>query len=241
MSVSSSGRTWARRPLRQAASAVKVASSSSFLRPWPTESTLTRAESFAGTSTTSSPAERSRCERGLPRPLAPSMAHRRSGKRFAHRSNACKPRRFAENSVRSSSSLCSSNTATALVALCGSTPINTFTLIDLLPRRHLPSTPRGGHTDFGMKLEGFGRTSVEPLRHGGHRTSAGLIRANPQSRRQVTTPSVPPDALETRWLQTARSLGAIKQVGHSLRPWAVTERRLRSTDRSLERHHGARG
>jgi hypothetical protein len=63
-----------------------------------------------------------------------------------------------------------------------------------------------GIPTLGMKLEGFERTSVEPHHHGGHRSGAGLIRASPQSGRQVTTPSVPPDALETRWLQTARSL-----------------------------------
>jgi len=58
-SILSSGHTWARCPLRQAASAAKVASSPSFLRQFPTESTLTRAESLGGTSTTSSPAEAS--------------------------------------------------------------------------------------------------------------------------------------------------------------------------------------
>ena len=188
-SILSSGRTRAKRPLRQAASAAKVASSSSFLRPFPTESTLTRAESLGGTSTTSSPEEASLWARVLPRPLAPSTAHRRSGKRLAQCSNTRKPFRSAENSARSSSSPCSSMTATALVALCGSTPIKTFVSMDLPPSRLLATTPRGGHTDFGLEPSRAlrERTSVEPLRHGGHRPGAGLIRASPTSERQVTT------------------------------------------------------
>jgi hypothetical protein len=158
-SIPSSGRTRARRPLRQAASAAKVASSSSFLRPWPMESTLTRAESLGGTSTTSSPPEASLWARVLPRPLAPSMAHRRLGKRAAHRSKARKPLRSAGNSVRSSSSPSSSSAATALVALCGSTPISTFVSMDLLPGR-LPASLRvegiptlgGSPEDFDVPL-----------------------------------------------------------------------------------------
>jgi len=53
-----SGSTTASRPLCEAAKAVARASSPSFLRALPAklESTLTRAESFGGTSTTDSPA-----------------------------------------------------------------------------------------------------------------------------------------------------------------------------------------
>ena len=54
-SEAASGSTGARRPLREAASAVARASTPSFLRALPVESTRTRAESFGGTSTTDSP------------------------------------------------------------------------------------------------------------------------------------------------------------------------------------------
>jgi hypothetical protein len=62
-----SGSTAARRPLREAASAVARASSPSFLRALPVESTRTRAESLGGTSTTDSPVAASLPARCLPR------------------------------------------------------------------------------------------------------------------------------------------------------------------------------
>ena len=65
-----------------------TASASSFLRPWPVDSMRTRAASFAGTSTTSTPSVRSRAVRGAPRPDAPSIAHVGSGHRSAKRRNA---------------------------------------------------------------------------------------------------------------------------------------------------------
>ena len=83
---------------------------------------------------------RCRCQSRRPTPGRPASP--------AHRSSARKPCRSAENSTRSSSSPCSSMTATALVALCGSTPIKTFVFMDLPPSSLLPSAPRGGHTDF---------------------------------------------------------------------------------------------
>ena len=55
-SDAASGSTVASRSLREATRAVARASSSSFLRALPLESTLTLAESFGGTSTTDSPA-----------------------------------------------------------------------------------------------------------------------------------------------------------------------------------------
>jgi hypothetical protein len=55
-SDAASGSTAAKRSLREAASAVATASTRSFLRAFPLESTLTRAESLGGTSTTDSPA-----------------------------------------------------------------------------------------------------------------------------------------------------------------------------------------
>src|SRR5918994_614737 len=79
----------------RAASAVKVASSASFLRALPVESTRTREESLGGTSTTLSPAARSFWARGRPMPPAPSTAQRRSGKRLAHRSRVLCPLRLA--------------------------------------------------------------------------------------------------------------------------------------------------
>jgi integrase len=75
----SSGWSGARYWFRNAARAVKVASSSSFLRALPTESTLTFAESLGGTSTTSSPAPTSFCATGRPMPAAPSTAQKMLG------------------------------------------------------------------------------------------------------------------------------------------------------------------
>ena len=54
-SDAASGSTAASRTLREAAKAVAKASTPSFFRALPLESTLTRAESFGGTSTTDSP------------------------------------------------------------------------------------------------------------------------------------------------------------------------------------------
>jgi hypothetical protein len=82
------------RSLRQAASAVARASSPSFFRALPLESTRTRAESLGGTSTTDSPAAANLWDKCLPRPPAFSTAQRRSHNRFAQRSRALKPARF---------------------------------------------------------------------------------------------------------------------------------------------------
>jgi hypothetical protein len=82
-SDSASGSTAASRSLRQAANAVARASSLSFLRALPVESTRTRAESLGGTSTTDSPAAANLWARCLPRPPAFSTAQRRSPNRLA--------------------------------------------------------------------------------------------------------------------------------------------------------------
>jgi hypothetical protein len=69
-SAPASGSTVGSRSLRQAASAVARASSPSFLRVLPLESTRsTRAESLGGTSTTDSPAAANLWEKCLPRDL----------------------------------------------------------------------------------------------------------------------------------------------------------------------------
>jgi hypothetical protein len=66
-SAAASGSTVGSRSLCQAASAVARASSPSFLRALPLESTRTRAESLGGTSTTDSPAADNLPARCLPR------------------------------------------------------------------------------------------------------------------------------------------------------------------------------
>jgi hypothetical protein len=75
-SESASGFTAASLSLREAAKAVARASSPSFLRALPAklQSTLTRAESFGGTSTTASPVAANLPARCLPRPRAFSIA-----------------------------------------------------------------------------------------------------------------------------------------------------------------------
>jgi hypothetical protein len=93
---------------------VARASSSSFLRALPLESTLTRAESLGGTSTTDSPEPANFTARCLPSPPASSTAQRRSGNRFAQRSSDLRPERSCGKEARSRSSpLASSTAATA--------------------------------------------------------------------------------------------------------------------------------
>jgi hypothetical protein len=122
-----SGSTGASLSLREAASAVARASTPSFLRAFPLESTLTRAESLGGTSTTDSPAAAILPARCLPRPPEFSIAQRRSGKRFAQRSRDLKPAWLCGKPALSSSSpVASSMAATATEPLWGSTPIKTF-------------------------------------------------------------------------------------------------------------------
>jgi hypothetical protein len=73
-SESASGSTGASLSLREAASAVARASSPSFLRALPVESTRTLAESLGGTSSTHSPEAANLSARCLPRPRAFSIA-----------------------------------------------------------------------------------------------------------------------------------------------------------------------
>jgi hypothetical protein len=87
------------------------------LRALPLESTLTFAESLGGTSTTSSPEAASFWARGRPMPVAPSIAQRRSAKRFAQRSSALIPLRLAGNAACPTNSPCSSIATAAFVAL----------------------------------------------------------------------------------------------------------------------------
>jgi hypothetical protein len=118
-SEAASASTSASRPLREAAKAVASASSPSFLRALPVESTRTRAESLGGTSTTDSPAAASLPARCLPRPPAFSTAQRRSGNRSAQRSRRLMPARSCGKLARSTSSpTTSSTTAMATDALC---------------------------------------------------------------------------------------------------------------------------
>jgi hypothetical protein len=79
----SSGSTAASLSLREAAKAVARASTPSFLRALPLESTRTRAESLGATSTTDSPEPANLPARYRPRPPAFSTAQRRSENRFA--------------------------------------------------------------------------------------------------------------------------------------------------------------
>jgi hypothetical protein len=62
---------------------VARASSLSFLRALPLESTRTRVESLGGTSTTDSPEAANLWAKYLPKPPAFSTVQRRSGNRFA--------------------------------------------------------------------------------------------------------------------------------------------------------------
>ena len=83
--TSSSASTFSTRSpsVRTATTAMECASWASVLRLCPVSNNRTRAASFAGTSTTCSPASRRRCASGRPTPFAPSTAHTRSGHDFA--------------------------------------------------------------------------------------------------------------------------------------------------------------
>ena len=74
----SSTLTWRSDERLLAATATQTASSRSLLRPWPTDSTRTRAASLAGTSSTCWPSPTSRWATARPIPWPPSTAHRRS-------------------------------------------------------------------------------------------------------------------------------------------------------------------
>ena len=103
------------------------ASSPSFLRALPVESTRTRAESLGGTSTTDSPEPANLTARYRPRAQAFSTAQRRSENLLAQRSRALKPTWFCGKAARSRSSpVASSMAATATELLWASTPIKTF-------------------------------------------------------------------------------------------------------------------
>ena len=79
--VASSTCTTRRPGVRSATTATECASVASVLRPCPVENTRTRADNFAGTSTTGSPSATNRCARFWPTPAHPSTAQIRSGQR----------------------------------------------------------------------------------------------------------------------------------------------------------------
>jgi len=130
-SEAASGSTAAKRSLREAAKAVAKASSPSFLRALPAklESTLTRAESLGGTSTTHSPAAANLTVRCLP------QARQRSP---PLRATLAKPFGPALEGSQAGAILWEGSTFDELacgfvdhrdgypVALWGSTPIKTF-------------------------------------------------------------------------------------------------------------------
>jgi hypothetical protein len=107
-SDAASGSTAASRPLRKAAKAVARASTPSFLRALPAklESTLTRAESLGGTSTTDSPEPANLTARCLPE--AAGVFHRPTtlGEPFRlKRSRALRPARSCGKLARSHNEL----------------------------------------------------------------------------------------------------------------------------------------
>ncbi len=65
--------------IRTPTRAMECASVASVLRPWPVAKIRTRADIFAGTSTTSSPSATNRVATCLPIPAQPSTAQTRCG------------------------------------------------------------------------------------------------------------------------------------------------------------------
>jgi hypothetical protein len=174
---------------------VARASSPSFLRALPVESTRTRAESLGGTSTTDSPAAANLPARCRPRPLAFSTAQRRSGNRFAQRSRALKPVRLCGKLACSTSPpTASSTTATATDALWGSTPIKTFmractsVSVGPLPSARAKDIPTSGPAPIPLLSHSARR---------GRRRDASREQANPPyGRQEVRERSLITGALE---------------------------------------------
>src|SRR5215211_926516 len=216
-SEAASGSTAASLSLREAASAVARASSSSFLRALPLESRRTRAESLGGTSTTDSPEPASLPARCLPRDhqrspppncargtVSPSVRglssrhssvgswHARGARLWLRRPQRRLPRR-----------------------LVGIDPDQ-----DLHERMHLrfgrSSLPlaREGHSDFGSSAP-IPLSSHSARRR--HRRDASLEQANPSyGRQEVRERSLydrHPKSLAA--LETTKLLSRVKQVGSS--------------------------
>src|SRR5215218_1895284 len=209
-----SGSTAASLSLREAANAIARASTPSFLRALPLESTLTLAESLGGTSTTDSPAAANLPARCRPRPPAFSTAQRRSANLLAQRSRDLRPARFCGKLARSRNSpVASSTAATATEPLWGSTPIKTFmsahTSVSVGPS---PSSRAKDIPTSGL----CSHTSFESLR-AGYRRDASLEQANPSyGRQEVRERSLydrHPRSLAT--LETTELLSRVKQVGSS--------------------------
>lgn len=88
--VWSSSWTRFRRLLCRATAATEIASATSVLRALLDPNSRARAASFAGTSSTSSPVVTSCWAMPRPSPVAPSIAHRRSGHYSAQVSSAAR-------------------------------------------------------------------------------------------------------------------------------------------------------
>ncbi len=129
------------------------------MRSLPAESSLRRAESFGGTSTTLSPAATRCWATGRPIPPEPSTAQRRFSKRLPHRSSERKPALLVEKTASSRSLPPSSMTATALVTLWGSIPMSTSMLLKPPSR-----APDNNLRAEGTPTSGRSHASVEPPR-----------------------------------------------------------------------------
>jgi hypothetical protein len=126
-SDSASGPTVGSRSLRQVASAVARASSSSFLRALPQESTCIRAESLGGTSSTDSSAATNLWARYRPSSPAFPTTQRRSPNRFAQRPQRLSGQYGLLREASTLDELAELATAvTAIDALRGSTPMSNF-------------------------------------------------------------------------------------------------------------------
>ena len=124
--ASCSSFTTGRRPaIRVPTRAMEWASVASVLRPWPVANTRARADSFGGTSTTSSPLASRRRATWRPMPLHPSIAHTWSGQARTYSTSSVNPVGSVVN--RPPPSTLSSAAITSIVTdrLCGSIPITT--------------------------------------------------------------------------------------------------------------------
>ena len=169
---SSSAWTGTRPGARRAASASECASTSSVLRPLPVTNTRTCADSFGGTSSTTSRSWTRRCARCRPMPLQPSTGQTRSANLRPAASICAYPAVSVPYLPAASTLAWSSMTSIVAERLCGSIPIITPTGFLLGRSRRLPARR--------ALLLRAGQTPFEPPPHGARR-EAGHERATPKT------------------------------------------------------------
>ena len=155
-----------------ALAATECASTSSVLRPLPVANTRTCADSFGGTSSTTSPSWTRRCARCRPMPLQPSTAQMRSANLRPAASICAYPAVSVPYLPAANTLTWSSMTSIVAERLCGSIPMITPTISSSGDPEDFR---RGGHCYFEL-----GKPLSSLPSHGARR-EAGHERATPET------------------------------------------------------------